>query len=68
MTQEYQITKTQLLSSAQIVSKFYQSHIGEDHIATLLHIERAQFEIAFNVGKLGFLTFDQWYDATFNTL
>jgi hypothetical protein len=45
----------------------YKTSIHEGSLDTLEYIERTHLLLAFYAGQRNELTFDQWYEATFNT-
>ena len=45
----------------------YKAPILEGSLDTLEYIERNHLLLAYYAGQRNELTFDQWYEATFNT-
>lgn len=56
-----------LLTTTQIFRKMQGLPIEESTINSLANIEKTRLRLAYLTGKINEVSFDEWYEATFNT-
>jgi hypothetical protein len=60
-------TTDSLLTTTQIFRKMQGLPIEESTINSLANIEKTRLRLAYLTGKINEVTFDEWYESTFNT-
>jgi len=67
MTQETDTTDTKLLTTTQMLRKWRLSQLSMPMLDLMRHTERIHLSMAFRAGQSKAWTFDEWYEATFDT-
>jgi hypothetical protein len=59
-------TENSLLTTTQIFRKLQGLPIEEATINSLANIEKTRLRLAYLTGRINEVTFDEWYESTFN--